>query len=136
MAIFVFFNCRGWGSHLKMLELLSKFRNKIKGNKCVIAIQETKVERLSSKHQAVLTRYNMQFIIEPSVNKSGGLILLVPYNWAIEVIGKNASFILIKKTLTVEVFGTIYLKPSYPSKDITLSFAQIVEILRTTSQYG
>ena len=100
MAIFVSFNCRGLGSHLKLLELLSQFKNKIKENNCVIAIQETKVERLSSKHQAVLTRYKMQFITEPSVDKSGGLFLFVSYNWAIEVIRKNASFILIKNTLT------------------------------------
>ena len=98
MASFVSFNCRGLDSHLKLLELLSQFKNNIKGSNCVTAIQETKVERLSSKHQAVLTRYKMQFIIEPSVNKSGGSLLLVPYNWAIEVIRKNASSILIKNT--------------------------------------
>ena len=127
MAVFISFNCRGLGSHLKLLELLAQLENKIKENNCVIAIQETKIERLSSKHQAVLTRYKMQFIIEPSVKKSGGLLLLVPYNWAIEVIGKNASFILIKNNSTKEVFGTIYLNPSYPSTDTILYFAQIVE---------
>ena len=89
MAIFISFNCRGLGSHLKLLELLSQFQNKINKNNCEIAIQETKTERLSSKHQAVLTRYKMPFIIEPSVKKSGGLLLLVPYNWTIEVIGKK-----------------------------------------------
>ena len=92
MAIFVSFNCRVLGSHLKLLELLSQFK-KIKENNCVMAIQETKVERISSKHRAVLTRYKMQFIIELSVNKSGGLLLLVTYNRTIEVIGKNAYFI-------------------------------------------
>ena len=136
MASFISFNCQGLGSHLKLLELFSQFKNKIKEIKCVIAIQETKIERLSSKHQAVLARYKMQFIIEPSVNKSGGLLLLVPYNWTIEVIGKNASFILIKHNLTKEVFGTIYLNPSHPSTDIILSFAQIVENFANDLQYG
>ena len=41
--------------------------------------------------------------------------------------GKNASFIIIKNNLTKEVFGAIYLNPSYPSTDIILSFAQIFE---------
>ena len=123
MATFVSFNCRGLRSHLKLLELLYQFKNNIKENNCVIAIQATKLERLGSKHQAVLSRYKMKFIFKPSVKKSGELLLLVPYNWTIEVIGRKASFILIKNSLTKKVFGTIYLNPS-------------VKKLQTTSQYG
>ena len=85
MAIFVSFNCQGLGSHLKFLELLSQFKNKTKETNCVIALQETKIERLSSNHQAILTRYKMQFIIETSVKKLCGLLLPVAYHWKIDI---------------------------------------------------
>ena len=63
----------------------------------------------------------MKYFIEPL-----GLLLLVTYNWTIEVMGKNVSFILIQNNLTKQMFGRIYLNPSYPSTNI-ISFPQIVE---------
>ena len=127
MTIFVTFNCRGLRSHLQLLEPVSHFRNKIKQNRCVIAIQETKIDRQRTKHQAVLTRFKIQFNFEPLIDKLGGLLLLVPYNWRKEVMGKIASLILTKNNLTKEVSGTTNLNPSYPGTDIISSFARIVE---------
>ena len=88
MAVCDFFSFWGLVSHLKLLELLShiqgaKQRNKLRNPSA------SNIDRLSSNHQADLTCYKMQFTIESSVKKMGGLLILVPGHWRVEILGKT-----------------------------------------------
>ena len=89
MTCFYTLNCRGLGNHLKLLGILVDLNKPKHGGKLhhdyVIALQETKLYVLSSKHKAILTSYKLNYLIQPcSQNNSGGLLLLFPNKWKIQ----------------------------------------------------
>ena len=123
MTCFYTLNCRGLGNHLKLLGILVDLNKPKHGGKLhhdyVIALQETKLYVLSSKHKAILTSYNLNYLIQPcSQNNSGGLLLLFPNKWKIQNFYQSHMALALKESESGSIYCSIYINPL--SKDYSV----------------
>ena len=123
MTCFYTLNCRGLGNHLKLLGILVDLNKPKHGGKLhhdyVIALQETKLYVLSSKHEAILTSYNLNYLIQPcSQNNSGGLLLLFPKKLKIQNFYQSHMALALKESEAGSIYCSIYINPL--SKDYSV----------------
>ena len=138
MTCFYTLNCRGLGNHLKLLGILVDLNKPKHGGKLhhdyVIALQETKLYVLSSKHKAILTSYKLNYVIQPcSHNNSGGLLLLFPNKWKIQSFNQSHMALALKESESGSIYCSIYINPLSKDYSVLTGLAnKLAELRRDT----
>lgn len=130
MTCFYTFNCRGIANHLKLLGILKDLKRKNYNSDYVIALQETKIHVLSSKHKAILCNYRLNHLIQPcGQNNSGGLILLYPIGWTVQCFHQSDMVLALKEEKSGHIFCSIYLNPISKVNEVSSELGDLAEEL-------
>jgi len=127
------FNVRGLSSQkAKLIEICNLTKKLSKNKKYFVLLQETKLEKMKEELNKILKYHNLEYVMTPAYQNSGGLLILFPKNSNIEVLGKTRCSLVVFDKESKIVIMNIYINP----KDYSLEMLKAsIEELKLTHDY-
>ena len=107
-----FFNVRGLASQkAKLIEICNLTKKLSKNKKYFVLLQETKLEKMKEELNKILKYHNLEYVMTPAYQNSGGLLILFPKKANIEVLGKTRCSLVVFDKESKIVIMNLYINP-------------------------